>query len=195
MTTWTAPRTWVAGETVTAAIMNTHLRDNLTWLKDALTQLNVTSDSAKAQITPALFGARAYHNANQAATSGAFLTVALNSERWDSSAFHDTAVNNSRLTIPASSSGYYLLGANVEWASNASGYRVIEVQQDGATLLLQDRRAPSSSTTMQAMTGIAQINAASYIELLAFQNSGGNLNVNSTGNFSPEFWIHRISST
>jgi hypothetical protein len=27
--TWTAPRTWVAGETVTAAIMNTHVRDNL----------------------------------------------------------------------------------------------------------------------------------------------------------------------
>ncbi len=26
---WTAPRTWVTGEVVTAAIMNTHLRDNL----------------------------------------------------------------------------------------------------------------------------------------------------------------------
>lgn len=26
---WTAPRTWVAGETITAAIMNTHVRDNL----------------------------------------------------------------------------------------------------------------------------------------------------------------------
>ncbi len=26
---WTAPRTWVTGEVVTAALMNTHLRDNL----------------------------------------------------------------------------------------------------------------------------------------------------------------------
>jgi hypothetical protein len=26
---WTAPRTWVAGETVSAALMNTHVRDNL----------------------------------------------------------------------------------------------------------------------------------------------------------------------
>lgn len=26
---WTAPRTWVTGETVTAALLNTHLRDNL----------------------------------------------------------------------------------------------------------------------------------------------------------------------
>lgn len=27
---WTAPRTWVTGELVTAALLNTHLRDNLT---------------------------------------------------------------------------------------------------------------------------------------------------------------------
>lgn len=27
--TWTSPRTWIAGEVVSAALMNTHLRDNL----------------------------------------------------------------------------------------------------------------------------------------------------------------------
>lgn len=32
---WTAPRTWVAGETVTAAMLNTHLRDNLKAIGDA----------------------------------------------------------------------------------------------------------------------------------------------------------------
>lgn len=26
---WTSPRTWVSGEVVTAALMNTHLRDNM----------------------------------------------------------------------------------------------------------------------------------------------------------------------
>lgn len=30
---WSAPRTWTTGETVTAAIMNAHVRDNLTYLK------------------------------------------------------------------------------------------------------------------------------------------------------------------
>lgn len=29
---WTAPRTWVSGEVVTAAIMNTHIRDNELYL-------------------------------------------------------------------------------------------------------------------------------------------------------------------
>lgn len=32
--TWTSPRTWVAAETVTAAIMNTHIRDNSNMLSD-----------------------------------------------------------------------------------------------------------------------------------------------------------------
>ena len=31
---WTAPRTWVAGELVTAALLNTHLRDNLLVLRE-----------------------------------------------------------------------------------------------------------------------------------------------------------------
>ena len=33
---WTAPRTWATSELVTAAIMNTHVRDNQLILKDAL---------------------------------------------------------------------------------------------------------------------------------------------------------------
>ena len=36
MADWTAPRTWVALENPTAALLNTHLRDNLTYLYDNL---------------------------------------------------------------------------------------------------------------------------------------------------------------
>ncbi len=36
---WTTPRTWVAGEVVTAAIMNTHVRDNLS---DLHSRMNIT---------------------------------------------------------------------------------------------------------------------------------------------------------
>lgn len=39
---WTTPRTWVAGETVTAAIMNTHVRDNLKALGDPWTAYTPT---------------------------------------------------------------------------------------------------------------------------------------------------------
>lgn len=34
---WTTPRTWVTGELVTAALLNTHLRDNLNAANDVIT--------------------------------------------------------------------------------------------------------------------------------------------------------------
>lgn len=39
---WTAPRTWVAGETVTAALLNVHLRDNLNTFSDPWTAYTPT---------------------------------------------------------------------------------------------------------------------------------------------------------
>lgn len=45
---WTSPRTWVAGEVVTAALLNTHLRDNLL-------ELNSTA-SAWTTFAPTLSG-------------------------------------------------------------------------------------------------------------------------------------------
>ena len=39
---WTSPRTWVASEVVTAAIMNTHVRDNLKAIGDAWTSFTPT---------------------------------------------------------------------------------------------------------------------------------------------------------
>jgi hypothetical protein len=43
---WTSPRTWVAGETVTAALMNTHVRDNMKAQGDAWTAFTPTFSGA-----------------------------------------------------------------------------------------------------------------------------------------------------
>ena len=39
---WTTPRTWVTGEVVSAGQVNTHVRDNLTYLYNALTRLDAS---------------------------------------------------------------------------------------------------------------------------------------------------------
>lgn len=39
---WTAPRTWVSGETITATILNTHIRDNLNAIGAAWTTYTPT---------------------------------------------------------------------------------------------------------------------------------------------------------
>ncbi len=53
---WTAPRTWTTGELVTAAVMNTHVRDNLSYLKDN------KMDYAAAQSQPARAKDTTYQN-------------------------------------------------------------------------------------------------------------------------------------
>ena len=37
---WTAPRTWVTGELVTAAFMNTYIRDNQTYIKTEIDRMD-----------------------------------------------------------------------------------------------------------------------------------------------------------
>lgn len=51
---WTAPRTWVAGETVTAALMNTHIRDNLKALGDAWTSWGTGASWTASTTNPAI---------------------------------------------------------------------------------------------------------------------------------------------
>ncbi len=46
MCAWTAPRTWVPSELVTAALMNTHVRDNLTYLKAFLGLFDLADPNA-----------------------------------------------------------------------------------------------------------------------------------------------------
>lgn len=49
---WTTPRTWVAAELVTAAIGNTHWRDNLNYLYDTLLTPRVGGTTSSATPTP-----------------------------------------------------------------------------------------------------------------------------------------------
>lgn len=52
---WTDPRTWVAGEFVTASLLNTHLRDNLNALKSPPTQVQNVNDTADYSTTSTTF--------------------------------------------------------------------------------------------------------------------------------------------
>ena len=44
---WTAPRTWVVAEIVTASVMNTHVRDNLLALSQHVHDQGEAGDGAR----------------------------------------------------------------------------------------------------------------------------------------------------
>lgn len=134
---------------------------------------------------------RVFHNANQSiAVSAVSQILAFNSERYDTSTMHDPAANT-KITIPTA--GLYLVTAGVEFASNATGYRQIELLVGGATFIgIDNRTAVNGDTTKLNIATVYKFTAGQYIEVRALQNSGGALNVTNFGQSSPEFsatWV------
>lgn len=53
---WTSPRTWVSGETLTAALLNVHVRDNLKAIGDAWTSYGTSATILTATTTNPTLG-------------------------------------------------------------------------------------------------------------------------------------------
>lgn len=141
---------------------------------------------------------RVFHNTTQAATTAVSLALAFNSERFDqasnaSDTMHDTVTNNTRLTCRYA--GVYMIGATISWAASAAGTaRLLFFRLNGATDIGGRSFVPPLNSGGNGQSGVTVYSLAvnDYVEAMAFQDSGGNLNVVSSGNWTPEFWMVRI---
>lgn len=133
--------------------------------------------------------ARVHHSTTQSLTSGANAALAFDSEDFDTDTIHDTVTNNSRLT--ATTAGKYAIVGGAVFAGNVTGLRRIFVRLNGTTALnLQSTMALTNAGVDTSLTVADTWNfsATDYVELIARQDSGGNLNVNSCS-----FSMHRIA--
>jgi hypothetical protein len=90
---WTAPRTWVVGEIVTAALLNTHVRDNLKFLWHEVSYDQITAGVS-----------------STATTEGTATTVISSSAVTYDGAQLATVEFFSPDVLPASSATEYVLG-------------------------------------------------------------------------------------
>jgi hypothetical protein len=138
---------------------------------------------------------RAFHSVDQAVTpSGTSVALALDSERFDTSGFHSTTVNNSRLTVPAGLGGRYLLGTSVQFEANATGLRQTSLRVNGSTGLAVNNCPNVGAVlgTRLASATLYNLAAGDFLEAFAMQESGGSLNAQAIGDFSPELWLIRV---
>lgn len=157
-------------------------------LREALKAYFLSSEFYAANLN---LGCRVYNNAALTIGSGAITGLTFNSERYDTDSFHSTSVNTGRITF--NRDGRYLITAHIRWASNATGYRQIYFRLNAATIIAMDHKLPvTGDVTSQFLTTIYDFVATDYIEVIVFQNSGGNLNVDSAGNYSPEIAVYRL---
>lgn len=136
--------------------------------------------------------ARVTHNANQAVANTTVVPLAFNTERYDTDSIHNTVTNNSRLTC--NTAGLYLITFSAEFASNAVGLRSIAPRFNGVNTWpsLAELPAVSGGTTKLWGSTVWPLIVGDYVELVAYQSSGGSLNVLSTGNYSPEFGMVKV---
>lgn len=141
-------------------------------------------------------GCRVYHSAAQSIATGTNVALAFNSERYDSDGFHDTVINNNRLTVPAGMGGKYLIFAHVEWAANTDATaRILQLRVNNAAYIALDSRpaiATAAITTRHTISTVYDLAAGDYMEIVVHQLAAGAVNITAAGNFTPEFGMQLI---
>jgi len=118
-------------------------------------------------------GVSVYHSVGQ---NHSATPLAFDSERFDSSGFHDTVTNNSRLTVPTGLGGTYMINSGTLMAStNTTTPYLWNLRKNGATLLRNTQWIVTSGTSnaiMVGFTAIEQLVDADYVEVIFDRNGG-----------------------
>ena len=136
--------------------------------------------------------ARVYSSAsitllNNTPTTLTFDTQRFNSGEWDST------TNPSRIT--AIVDGIYSISGSVSFSPNSTGQRSLSIRKSGSNNIASEQvpNASASLPTNLTVSTITSLAAGDYVELVALQNSGGNLSVLQSSQYSPEFAAVRLS--
>jgi hypothetical protein len=186
-----SPITWVSGN-LSAATMNTEIRDRMDWLKAALALHGITSTSSLGPLKSGLYGVRATRTTTQSIPNSAGTEVTWPTEAFDGQSFHSTSVETGRITIPAGGGGYYHVGALATFAANSTGNRSLYLwHNDSLTDDAISVDAPSASDPASlSLPTFVQLAAGDFLHVTVQQTSGGALNV-----LRGAFWAYRVFAT
>jgi hypothetical protein len=173
-------------------------------LQDAVVALETTLGVGAAQPTPNVvanaiikrdangiayanrYGALITNNAAATACgNGGWTAITFNAAVWQYGAVW-SVVNPTRLYAPVS--GNYLISAGISFATNSTGARGAAIRLNGATFIRAGMTAAVAGfeTHMPSVVKVAQLVAGDYVEVMAYQDSGGALNAVVLGSLSPE---------
>ena len=111
----------------------------------------------------------------QTTTNNELFTLLFGTEGFDTDNMHDLVSNTSRLT--ATTAGIYYIESQVQFAAHATGDRFLRMLLNGTTTISETRLRAAAGAHRQQCGMLFSLSATDYVELLVFQNSGGDLNV------------------
>lgn len=141
--------------------------------------------------TPTFVGCSVYKNATQSLSNATQTAVTWQVEDFDTDGFHSTVSNTSRMTVPTGKDGKYLITVSIGYAFNASGRRAINFYKNGSSYksLFQVPPLGGSGSTVLTASCVLSLVATDYVEIYAYQDSGGSLNLNGASQDESAFAI------
>jgi hypothetical protein len=135
--------------------------------------------------SPTFVGCYLTKSADQSIANGTVTALTFDTESFDTSAFHSTVTNTSRITIPAGKAGYYAVYGTATFAAAGSNSRSSLLKKNGTTFQTYIGNAPSTGASTSLVHNVVMnLVVGDYIEMFAYQSSGGAVNIsgNSTDN-------------
>lgn len=153
---------------------------------------DLTADDLNTFINPPLLVAQQI--VVQTLTTATWAAITMTSETIDSLNGHSTSVNPSRYT--PNISGYYQVDAQAAFAGSTAGDRGAQIRKNGSTVDGAHYGAQRAMAGTGSFSGIASCKAVvflngttDYIELFAYQDSGGNLDTYYSAGFTASYMI------
>jgi hypothetical protein len=138
-----------------------------------------------------------YNSGGTSLGNGATVTVPLASEYYDvvqsgDTPMHDNVTNNTRITCRTA--GKYQVDGYLSFQSNATGLRRLDIIVNGVTQVQATSPAVSGASTNIQASVTVPLSVGDYVELAAFQTSGGTLALNGTAPGPSRLTVRLISS-
>ena len=128
--------------------------------------------------------------ASQNLASGTTTAINCAGELWDTDAQHSTSTNTSRFTVATGFGGIYEAICKLQFGAFAgANTRVVGVRTNGAAVLwLADTTGVAPGPRING-TGLLQLNAGDYVEMVGYQDSGGIIAISTES----MWWMRMVS--
>jgi hypothetical protein len=140
------------------------------------TGASIFYDFIQAGGASAFVGARVTNSTNTTFANATVTTLTFNTETYDTDNIHSTDTNTSRLTIPAGKDGYWEILGSIRFDASASGQRQLRLLKNGTMIDIFLLAGSSAADANLIVADTIYLVATDYVELAAYQSSGGNLN-------------------
>jgi hypothetical protein len=146
----------------------------------------LTADSAEATglkwvapavTTPTYVGSFVYNSTDQNVTNNTYTALTYNTEFFDTDSFHSTSSNTSRMTIPTGKGGYYQVYGAAAFGASTTGDKQLFIRKNNTDIFFSGMGSYNQGRNNVFISGTINCAAGDYLEIFAYQNSGGTLDV------------------